>query len=216
MVPVPAGSTTGDRIWVLVASIGSAPTITGPAGWVKVAEYAPGSQLKSALYYRDPGVGEPASYTWTWSASGRNLGFAATYSGLDLGADPLYGVDSGIPGAGPFNTPGVGIVEGDWLWSAAAGRENPGTDDAKTWSTNVGGDAERHDVYSTNTGTTAKLTGGLWDSGTALPGGTGTRALTVSKDLAQVHVWSLRLAGPDPNPPPPGPNPWSSFGMPIV
>ncbi len=219
VVPVPSGTTTGHRMLCVVCTISNLATITDPTGatWVKLAEFAPGSAIKSAVYYRDAGGAEPASYTWGYSGSARNFGYCVSYSGCDLAVAPTASAAVANDTAGPASTPAVALSDGDWLVALTAGRQNPGTDDAKTWSIDDGADAERFDFYSANTGTGAKLTGAYYDSNRALTGGTYQRALTASVVLAQWHAWSVRLAAPAAAPPPPAtPGAWSHMGRPIV
>jgi hypothetical protein len=219
IVPVPAGTTTGHRMLCFVCTMANAATITDPTGstWAKLAEFAPGSAIKSAVYYRDATAGEPASYTWGYSGSSRNFGYAVTYSGCDLAVAPSASAtvynDTGDPGPAPA----LALGAGDWLATLAAGRQNPGTDDAKEWAIDDPGDAERFDFYQATTGTGAKLTGAWWDSNRALTAGTYQRSPDPSLALAQWHAWSVRLAVPAGAPPPPAtPGAWSHMGVPIV
>jgi hypothetical protein len=196
VVPVPAGVAQGHRLVAYVGSIGSSPTITDPAGWQKIAEYAPGSTLKTAVYYRDvPAGAEPASYTWGWSASGRNFGQIVAYSGCDLTAAPVAtpALVENVAAAGSVAAPSTSLVGGDWLLTLIAGRENPGTDTAKNWTKGDALDVERHDEYSTNTGTGAKLTAAFYDSNRALTTGNASRSVSTNVAMPQAHVWSVRL-----------------------
>lgn len=218
VLPMPAGLVVGDRVYVLVGSIGTSPTLTDPAGWTKVAEYAPGSTLKTALYYHDVVGGEAASYTWTWSGSGRNMGMAVAYSGLDLTAAEL-GSAVGVTdsGAGLATSAFSAAQDGDWAFFCSMGRENPGTAATKSWTESDAVDVERIDS-STTVGTAgANLTGGWWDSNRALGIGTSVqRTITPSLSLTQFHAWGIRLAAPAPTGggPPTGVTTWSYLGQP--
>jgi hypothetical protein len=217
VVPMPAGLVVGDRVYVAIGSIATTPTITDPAGWTKLSEYAPGSTLKSALYYRDVVGGEAGTYTWTWSASGRNLGMAVAYSGLDLAATPLGGSIGVTDSAAGLQTPAFATAQaGDWGFFFSMGRENPGTAAAKTWTINDAADEERIDTSSTVGTAGANLTGGWWDSGRELGAGTTVqRTITPSVTLTQFHAWAMRLAAPaSTGGPPAGVQTWSYVGQP--
>lgn len=216
VLPMPAGLVNGDRVYVLVGSIGTSPTLTDPAGWTKVAEYAPGTTLKTALYYRDVVGGEAASYTWTWSGSGRNMGMAVAYSGLDLTAAELgaaVGVTDTASGLATqaFST----AADGDWAFFCAMGRENPGTANTKSWTDSDPADAERMDSSSAATVPGANITGGWWDSNRVLGNGVSVqRTITPSVSLTQFHAWGIRLAAPASAGPPTGVTTWSYLGQP--
>lgn len=218
VIPVPAGVVQGDRMYALVATIATSPTFTDPAGWTKVGELMPGSNTKSALYYRDvTAAAEPASYTWTSSASGRMLGMIVAYSGLDLAASQSAVTADAADTAAGVTTAAVGTAQpGDWMAFVAIGRQNPGDDVAKTWTINDANDTERYDVYSPNTGTGADITGAWYDTNRALPVSTVQRTITPSTTLTQIHTWAFRLAAPEQvvTPPPTDVNTWSYIGLP--
>lgn len=217
VAPAPSGILAGDRLVAVVGSVASSPTITDPAGgtWAKLAEFAPGSTLKTAVYARDAVTGDAsASWTWTWSASGRNFGYVVAYSGVDTTVQTLAQPVEGSA-ANPCTTPAVGLDTGDWLITVAAGRQNPGTDDVKDWTIDDSSDVERFDLYSTNTGTAAKLTAALWDSGRGLDPVATDRIVQPNLTLAQYHAWSIRLAAPQTGGSTgTGGNPWSYVGIP--
>lgn len=218
VVPMPTGLVVGDRVYVLVGSIATTPTITDPAGWTKVSEYNPGTTLKTGLYYRDVVGGEAASYTWTWSGNGKTMGMAVAYSGLDLTAAALGGsVGVTDSGAGLATQAFSAGQDGDWAIFMSMGRENPGTAATKSWTINDAADAERIDSSSTAGTTGANLTGGWWDTNRALTAGTSVqRTITPSVSLTQFHAWAIRLAAPAPTGggPPTGVTTWSYLGQP--
>lgn len=216
-IPMPAATTAGSRLLAVVGSIGNTPTLTDPAGgtWSKVAEYAPGTTLKSAVFVRDATGGDnAATYTWTWSASGKNFGYALAYSGVDLTAPTLAQSVWTQDDDGPTDSPALALADGDWLVTAVVARENPGTSTAKTWSSDDTSDVKRYDLYTTVTLPTIQLSAALWDSGRPLAAGSADRAVQASVLMQQFHTWSIRLAAPAAAPPPAG-NPWTSFGQPI-
>jgi hypothetical protein len=100
------------------------------------------------------------------------------------------------------------------LLSFGAGRQNPGTDAAKTWTSSDGADAERFDLYTAVTGTTPKYTAAAYDSGRPLPAGSAQRTLTCVPTVSQMSVWGVRLAAPVVVDAPTAANPWSFAGVP--
>lgn len=217
-VPVPSGLAAGHRMVCVVGSIGASPVITDPPGstWTKLAEFAPGTSLKTAVYYRDiTAAAEPASYTWTFSAAGRNFGYVTAYSGCDLAVAPSAASVRFEDTTGPNLSPALALSDRDWLVTAAAGRESPGTETAKTFSNADTSDQTRFAFYSANTGTGAKLVAGLMDSGRALTAGSAQRSISNSPVLGQVHLWSIRLAAQVETTPAPTGTAWTHMGLPI-
>jgi hypothetical protein len=201
VLPVPAGVADTHRMLAFVGSAASSPTLAPPAGgsWKLVAEHGPSSSLKTAVFYRDvTAAAEPVSYTWGWSASGRNWGYCCAYSGVDLTQAPLAEpvMYDDVPAATGVQSPALSLLAGDRLVTLAAGRESPGTDEVKDW-TNPAGDAERFDFYATTTGTAVKITAGWWDSANAAAPSSARRTLTQSRAMSRVHLWSVRLAAKD-------------------
>lgn len=215
-VPVPTGTLSGDRMYCVVGSMGGSPAITDPAGWQKLAEYAPGTTLKSAIYQRNATGSEPASYTWTFSSNGRMLGMCVAYSGVDLTATTIGGGVGADDPTAPTQAYSVAVQNGDWVLVAAVGRESPGTDDPKTLAISDPADVERYDVYSSNTGTGADVTGGWWDTGRPLTAQTVSRTVTpAGAPLGHLHLWTLRIAAPVTNTDPqPNTATWSYMGIP--
>jgi hypothetical protein len=86
-LPVPAGTQPND---VMIASVGFRPsgaTVTPPAGWTLVRLVSGGGN-GLATCVRTAASGEPASYTWTFSASTGTSGGIMSFSGVDL-ASPI-------------------------------------------------------------------------------------------------------------------------------
>lgn len=90
-IPKPAGTLTGDVMLASVSITPSTVTITPPVGWTLVNTVTQGSATTSKLvtYYRVAGVGEPASYTWSFSGG--------THSGAVGGIMSFSGVDNLTP-----------------------------------------------------------------------------------------------------------------------
>lgn len=85
VVPAPAGVTAGD---VLVAGITTrgVPTVTAPAGWTVVRNDVNGTTLRQVVYTKVATTAEPASYTWTLSASKAGVGQVLSYTGVSTTA----------------------------------------------------------------------------------------------------------------------------------
>lgn len=217
VIPVPSGVVNGDRMYALVASIASTPTVTTPSGWTKFDEHMIGANTKSAVFYRDvTASSEPANYTWTWSAAGRSIGLIVAYSGVDTAVPQIGGVTSAAASTNPL--PLYTWATSDtysWAIFLAVGREDPGTDLTKDWRTSEVLDVERFDTYSPNTGTGTDITAAWFDSGRALAAGPVARSLIATNtNLSPIHGWALHVAGL-----PPvvgmGGNPMTALGIPI-
>ncbi|MER5608329.1 hypothetical protein AB0F93_00035 [Micromonospora tulbaghiae] len=218
-LPMPAGTAEGDRLVAVVGTILPTSTITPPAGWQLVSQYAPTNNMRTAVYTRTAtATDKDTTYTWGWSGFARNFGYCLAYSGVDASvatsAQATYAQQSQ---AAPIATPALGLASGDWLLTFAVGRENPGTDTPKQWTNSDGQDVERFDLFTANASPQIKLSAALWDSGRPLPGGSAQRTLTPAPVMALAHVWSVRLAAPegDTVPPPAAGDPWTYFGMPL-
>jgi Bacterial Ig domain len=86
-IPAPAAVTAGN---VLLAAIDvrGGPAITAPAGWTFVRMDANGTVIRQAVYWKVATSAEPASYTWTFSASQAAAGGIAAFEGVDT-ANPI-------------------------------------------------------------------------------------------------------------------------------
>jgi hypothetical protein len=195
VVATPAGTLNGHRLVAFVGTVGASATLTDPDGatWVKLGEYAPNTNLKTAVYYRNATGAEAANYTWTWSASGRNFGHIVAYSGVDLTVPPSFAVGSGAAdSAGPHTAPGVTVADQGWLITAVGARQSPGTAGQVSWTSSDGVDVERYDVTATNTGTGGQLPTALYDTGRPLSSAGGT---SVPIGAAPVNAYNSIYAG---------------------
>lgn len=219
-LPMPAAAVAGDRLVAVVGTILPTSVITPPDGWTLISQYAPTTNMRTAVYTRTATAGDAnTTYTWGWSGSARNFGYCTAYSGVDAtvatSAQATYAQQDA---PAPILAPALGVADGDWLVTVAVGRENPGTDAAKSWTNGDPADVERFDLYSTNASPAIKLSAALWDSGRPLSGGSAQRTVTPDPLMALAHVWSIRLAAPEGSTaPPPAPvgDPWTYFGMPL-
>jgi RHS repeat-associated protein len=105
------GTTTGD---LLVATVGvastvagtSAPTVATPSGWTLIASSSnPNGQLVAA-FYKFAAAGDPVSWTFTLSASGRAVGAIVAYTGVDP-TTPIDVSGTAVPNVNPFPAPQV-------------------------------------------------------------------------------------------------------------
>jgi hypothetical protein len=81
-ITLPAGTAQDDVLLAQVA-VGGNITITAPSGWTLISRTNNGTALTQAVYWRLAGTSNPASATWTFSASGRTVGTMAAYRGVD-------------------------------------------------------------------------------------------------------------------------------------
>lgn len=155
IVPRPVGTINGHELVAMIAEVGVG-TITAPAGWTLLASVDAGSALRLSAY-RKVAASEPASWTWTLSASVRNWGWVGAYSGVDLTlVDPVLEIQTAST-----TTPGTAspasfafIHQAGCAIHASAGvRTASGT--ATTWTV-TNGDTERTDL-STNGGSGTDL-----------------------------------------------------------
>lgn len=222
-LPVTAGTTTGDMMYAFMGSIGVAPvTMPLPSGWTKVGEWQnPGTDnTTSYIYQRAASASEPGSYLFTFGSNAKSLGIIVTYSGVDLAAEPVVAYTGGVDAPRAVSSPPVALVAGDWLATYVFGRQSPATDVVKSWTTDTTADTELVDAYSDEIGTSRAGVHALWDSSGPLAGGASpARVLTVTPQIQQTHVWSLRIpslegqGGGGPVTPTDGT--WSHLGIPI-
>lgn len=216
-VPMPSGVVAGNKLYVLIGSVASTATaMTAPAGggFNLVKEVTTGTNLRVQLYSKTAvSTDAGATFTWTTGNSGRFFGYSVAYSGVDVAAPELAdAVDSTTAGTGPWTTPALSLSDGDWLLTAAVGRENPGTASAKDWSTSDSSDVERFDNATATSGTSIMISAALLDSNRALVAGTASRAFTVTASLSSSQVWAVRIPAPVVVSPTGG-NPWSEVGF---
>jgi len=81
----PAGTLGGDLMVAGIAVRPSSATITAPVGWTlqRRQNNTNPSDSSLAVYYRVAGTSEPASYTWTFSASAGSAGGISSFSGVN-------------------------------------------------------------------------------------------------------------------------------------
>lgn len=217
-VPMPSTVAAGQKLYVLVGSIGSASgTITAPStAWAKVLDETTGTSLRTVLYAKTAVLADAgATYTWTFPNSGRNFGYSQAYSGVDTAAANLaQAVSITDEGNGPWTTPALALADGDWLMTAAVGRQSPGVAGARDW-TMTAADVARFDLY-TDVAPSILLSAALWDTGAPVSSGSVNRTINSNVNYTQTALWSMRIpmladassGGSSEN------NPWSHMGIP--
>jgi MSHA biogenesis protein MshQ len=187
----PAGTVSGD---VMVASIVATPDtigITAPLGWTLVRDTLQTQDAGSHLitYYRADGGSEPASYTWTFSATHSGaVGGIATFSGVDT-ANPLVASGAQLQNGNTATThraPGILASAGDMLVTVHEYQSSG------TW-TPPAGMTEAVDRYS---GTATGAAGVSLEMNyllLAATGDTGNRDATASNDGDEGASQSLAL-----------------------
>jgi MSHA biogenesis protein MshQ len=188
----PAGTVTAD---VMIASVTVTPstvTVTPPVGWTQITGspivQGTANSSRLATFYRIAGVGEPASYTWTFSASHNGVvGGILSFSGVDNTApiDAQSGTTtSGLTHVAPTVTTTLNsgmLVTVHELASSA------------TWAP-PGGMTEAVDVASLAANNANGISMEINWEVRATAGATGTRTATASAngDSGAVHSISLK------------------------
>lgn len=213
-VPMPSGLAVDNMIFVMLADVGNSPVPTAPTGWTLVASYSPGTTLTSYLYRKvaiSADIG--ATYTWTWSSGGRNLGVSMAYNDVDpTVATNASQVWTQSATNAPIVAPSLAANAGDWLVTVGIGRENPGTATTKDWSCETAGDAQRVDIATGGLATDVKVSLGWFDSSGPVGAGSTARTVDITPIQQQSHVWSILLSLPAAEAT--GGNPWTHMGLP--
>ena len=82
-VATPAGTATDDVMVAVVAVRGNPQSINVPAGWTAVDVQESVGSFRQRAFWRVAVGGEPASHTFTWTASNRGVAAILTYRGAD-------------------------------------------------------------------------------------------------------------------------------------
>jgi len=102
VVNTPAGVQQNDLMFVLVGWTSSTAAITAPSGWtLNSSNSASTTSLYS--YRRFAGASEPASYTWTFSASATAVAWEGAYIGVDT-TNPVDGVNGNSQNSSTLTT----------------------------------------------------------------------------------------------------------------
>jgi hypothetical protein len=191
-LPVPAGTVTNDY---MIASVAVRPTtavITPPAGWtlVRRVDNAATTANSLAVYTRIATGSEPASYSWTLSASTGSAGGIQSFAGVDL-ANPID-VENGVATASSVThlAPSVTTTAANDMvvttHSFASGA---------TW-TPPAGMTQGYDVSSNNVPDALGMSVIGSYAVQAAIGATGTKSATASNDAdaGNTHTMALRAA----------------------
>ena len=86
VVTTPAGTALNDVMIGVVSVRGSGQTINVPAGWTAVPGLSSsvGTNMNQEVFFRVATATEPASYTFSWSVSGRAVAAIVTYRNVEL------------------------------------------------------------------------------------------------------------------------------------
>jgi hypothetical protein len=107
VLALPPGTTSGDVLLAAVSLRNSSAGIGVPAGWTQTINASESGALRTVVYRRVAGGSEPASYTWTFSASTSAAGLIAAYFGVDT-ATPVEAADGyGNSSSTQITAPGV-------------------------------------------------------------------------------------------------------------
>jgi myo-inositol-hexaphosphate 3-phosphohydrolase len=109
-VPRPSGVTAGDVLVSCLTSNGGSVTSSGlPAGWTAIASVTAISNPHVFGYYHVASSSEPASYSWTLSASVVSSAGIARYSGVNA-SQPLDGTPVTATGAAATTATLAGVT----------------------------------------------------------------------------------------------------------
>jgi uncharacterized repeat protein (TIGR02543 family) len=120
VIPRPAGLQNGDFLLAIITFNGS-PTVTAPTGWTLVRTDQTGTAVRQAVYYRFAGLGEPASYAWTFSSRVGASGGIVAYSGVHVDAPLDSSSGQANPSAMTYTAPQVVTSSSDSFLVAAFG-----------------------------------------------------------------------------------------------
>jgi chitodextrinase len=82
VIPVPAGTQAGDVMLAVVADRGQ-PNVVAPSGWSNVRKDQNSTTMGQWIFVKVAGSAEPASYTFTLSASQAAAGGILSYTGVN-------------------------------------------------------------------------------------------------------------------------------------
>jgi Bacterial Ig domain/Chitobiase/beta-hexosaminidase C-terminal domain/PASTA domain len=168
-VDVPAGVQPNDLLVAHIARVGNA-AITTPSGWTAAGGANGGNLVRQATYYRVAGAAEPASYTWTWTATQAAAGGMSAYYGVKASAPlGLVGTAASANNATTVTAPSLTTTANDALVLAFfASNTN------STFST-ASGMSERYEI-----GTTGAVSLASDDMAQAVAGPTGAMTSTAT------------------------------------
>jgi VCBS repeat-containing protein len=187
VLPRPSGTVSGD-VLVAATSVRGIPTITAPSGWTLVRRDAKKTNFSQAVFVHVATGAEPASYTFSFGASGAAVGTIAAYAGVDT-ASPIAASGGQANGSStsvtaPSITSGVANTRLVGFFLSAT----------KTAFSAPSGMTERAEAVSP-AAATAKLTSELADQAYGPTGATGTRVAIATKAASSVgQLIALRPA----------------------
>ncbi|MCR4332116.1 MAG: hypothetical protein NUV34_05350 [Sulfuricaulis sp.] len=187
----PAGTATAD---VMIASVSVTPstvTITPPVGWTLVRQVTQGSATSSKLatYYRVAGVGEPASFFWTFSGGSHSgvVGGIMSFSGVDNVTPIDAEAGNATASATTHTAPSVTTTLDNGMLVTAHELTS-----SRTW-TPPGGMTEAVDVASLTPSNASGIALEMNYEARTTAGATGTRTATVGGDADSGATQSVAL-----------------------
>ena len=187
----PAGTATAD---VMIASISVTPstvTITPPVGWTLVRQVTQGSATSSKLatYYRVAGVGEPASFFWTFSGGSHSgvVGGIMSFSGVDNVTPIDAEAGNATASATTHTAPSITTTLDNGMLVTTHELTS-----SRTW-TPPGGMTEAVDVASLTPSNASGIALEMNHEARATAGATGTRTATVGGDADSGATQSVAL-----------------------
>ncbi len=189
-INVPPGTTTNDAMVASIAIRPSAAAITPPAGWALVRRMDNGASNSLAIYGKVATASEPASYSWTFSASTGSAGGIRSFSGVDMTA-PID-IENGVSTASALNhaAPSVTTTSTNDMIVTSHGFAS-----SATWTTPAGM-TEAFDVASNAVPDGFGISVAGSHAVQAAAGATGAKTATASNDAdtGNTHTLALRAA----------------------
>jgi hypothetical protein len=162
---VPASVADGNLLVVVGVVNSSTATLNTVSGWTQLWAQR-NATCNTAAWYR-VASSEPASYTWTWSASGIGAFASGAWSGVSSSTvvEQYSAVNRSIS-SNSVTTPSGTPTQADWMLATYCDERSSST--GTTWSTPTGMSA-RATTSVTNTGVEVSVA--LFDTNAAVTGG---------------------------------------------
>jgi hypothetical protein len=199
-VPLPTGVTAGDLLLAVIAFRGGdqSAIASTPAGWTQVTSTVDGALLGMSVFRKLATAVEPASYTWTFSASNRAAAAIMAFRGVDASssidafATRVNGPSTSL--TAPSITPDVPNTMLVAFWGATNGNATVTPPPAM---------APSFVLANTTAGPNGLVLGGATEAHSAAAA-TGTRVATAGSAVPNTGYLLALRPGPSANPAPGG------------
>jgi hypothetical protein len=149
-ISAPAGTAVGQVLFAVVLARTAGTTVTPPAGRTQVISTASAKNLKQIVYWKAATAGEPASYSFTLSASVKASGVVVAYSGLDTSAPVELSGGQANASSTSITAPTLTPAQASSLLLGFYGIANAGVSSAPTGFASRGTDASSGNSNASN------------------------------------------------------------------